>query len=51
MQQLGGPFTNIPNTTEDICKNDGRENFDLVSNSKDTKFACGIITSKPVSLR
>lgn len=29
MQQLGGPFTNIPNTTEDICKNDGRENFDL----------------------
>ena len=34
MQQLGGKFTNIPTTMEEICKNDGRDNFNLVSDAR-----------------
>ena len=30
LKQLGGRFDNVPTNTEDICKNDGRDNFDLV---------------------
>jgi Phosphatidylethanolamine-binding protein len=31
MQQLGGKFSNIPTTMDEICKNDGRDNFNLVT--------------------
>jgi len=30
MQQLGGRFNNVPTSTQEMCKNDGRDNFDLV---------------------
>jgi hypothetical protein len=49
MQQLGGRFNNVPTSLEDMCKNDGRDNFDLVrvfplfNNIKKSKTKCGNI--------